>query len=419
MKSIITVLITSFIFALNTFAQNNEVEVIAKSNCNQLAGDVFTVDIYLKALNDNETVTVSHQNYRFDFNIEALKNPSLASTADGLGYNNPVFANDGSVSFFEAPTLRGSLHNVVSFNVELAGGEGLKLTSEEATYIGSISFDVVNPGLPFNFNWHHFIDNEENWPPTFVGVKYPTQGAGGVFTDNIGGANIAAADFTRSNTHVCSVNDGTLSIAYPNGVAYNDLFISIDGGVTFTAAVSNPFVAEDLPVGDYDIKVKQGEAGCAITLDDVNIKDLSHEVSMGWEHPTCGNSNGVIELTWVKKALGKIDISINGGKNYKTVAAANEFYRFENLPKGKYDIRVKWTYAPFACATVVDKVNLQFSDQCRLGKNDINTIQIYPNPANQQVTINLEGTTFENGRVEVKINADGKEIYTQKLTIAH
>jgi len=547
MKNIIIVIIASIFFTLNTlntFAQSNEIEVIAKSNCNQLADNVYTVDIFVKALNPNETVAINEQNYRFDYNKEAIGNPSIVTTTGGLGFSNPVFSDNGNVSFFEVPTLTGSLGNLVSFNIEMSGGAGLALTSEEDTYIGSIAFEVINPSLPYNFNWHHFVGSEENWPPTYIGIQNSTERATGIFTDNIDEANMSAADFTRTATHVCTIKDGALSIAYPDGPAYEDLFISIDGGLTYTSADSNnPFVVEGLAVGDYDIKVKKGETGCPLTLDDVNIQDLSHEITRSWEHPTCGESNGSIELTWVKKAMAKIDLSIDGGQTYVTVQAANEVYRFENLAEGDYDLRVKWTYAPFACPTQLDDVNLGVAKpansglradyycaenrlrlrevtikadvyrfqyrtltggswtawkntstttngiknvydvpnstkaqyrvrvncggrwsgwghtktynfpSCRLGVDEVSQIKVYPNPANQQVNIDLEGTAFETGIVEiynlagklvqsnilvanqstarlqvgtlingiylVKVNTDGKEMHTQKLTIAH
>jgi len=158
---------------------------------------------------------------------------------------------------------------------------------------------------------------------------------------------------------VCTENDGSLRLDWPDEEYYYDLYVSMDGGQTF---VNNPgedeFTVYDLPVGDYDIRVKIGEDGCLTILDDINIKDFSHEVTRTWGHPTCGESDGWIELTWVKKVLSKIDISIDGGQSYTTVQAANEVYRIENLLKGNYDVRVKWSYAPYACPTQLDDVNL-------------------------------------------------------------
>jgi len=124
MKNIIITIISIF-FTFNTFAQGNAVRVIAKGNCSQLVDDIYTVDIFVKALNANETVTIAEQNYRFDFSSAALANPTIVTTSEGLGYNNPVISANGNISIFSQPTLTGSLANVVSFNIEMAGGDGL------------------------------------------------------------------------------------------------------------------------------------------------------------------------------------------------------------------------------------------------------------------------------------------------------
>jgi len=124
MKNIITIILSIF-FTLNTIAQANEIQVIAKGNSNKIADNIFTVDIFVKALNTNETVTINSQNYRFDYNIKAIRNPSIVSTTGGLGYSNPVFSDNGNISFFEMPTLTGSISNLISFNIEMSGGAGL------------------------------------------------------------------------------------------------------------------------------------------------------------------------------------------------------------------------------------------------------------------------------------------------------
>ncbi len=167
-------------------------------------------------------------------------------------------------------------------------------------------------------------------------------------------------NITRSWVHVCTVDDGTLTLNWPNEPYYNDILISTDGGQTYAIpnAGQSSFTATGLAIGDYDIKVKIGENGCITTLEDINIVDFSHEVTRNWGQPTCGQSDGWIELTWVSKSVLDIQISIDGGTNYTTVPGADEYYRFNDLPTGDYDIRVKWSYALFACPTQLDDVNL-------------------------------------------------------------
>jgi len=540
MKNIIILIIISICISLNAFTQSNQVEVIAKQNCSEIANDVLTIDIYVKAKNAGENVSITEQNYRFGYNNAAINSPSIVTTSGGLGYNNPVISSNGSISIFDQPTLTGSQSSHVSFNIVWGGGDGLYLTNTDETYIGSISFDIINSNLPYNFIWHHFVGSEDNWPPTYIGIENLPEDATGVFNDDLDLAN----EIARTATHSCTVNDGSLRLDWPDKEYYYDLYVSMDGGQTF---VNNPgedeFTANDLPAENYDIRVKIGENGCVTILDDINVLDLSHEVTRAWGHPTCGQDDGWIELTWVRK-LNKIDISIDGGNTYvEQIPAANEYYRFEGLTTGNYDVRVRWSWNEYECPLQLDDVNLGVQppvstdlsvsyncvDDLQLNHNDIganryqfryrtlsngvwaawknsthttnisNTISnlpnltklklrarvycdskwsgwgqtkhfnlpacklgsdidnalvsVYPNPANKQVTIDLEDREFENGtaiiynlagkQVQVenlianqranrlnvsglangayllKIITDGKETHLQKLTIAH
>jgi len=168
-------------------------------------------------------------------------------------------------------------------------------------------------------------------------------------------------NITRSWIHACTVDDGRLTLDWPDEAYYNDLHISTDGGQTFVTSNAGQSSLEvgDLPAGDYDLKVKIGANGCVTTLDDINIRNLSHQVTRSWGHATCGQSDGWLQLTWVKKGLSSIDISIDGGLTYKRVPAADELYRIEGLTTGDYDIWVKWSYAPYACPTQLDDINIK------------------------------------------------------------
>jgi len=167
----------------------------------------------------------------------------------------------------------------------------------------------------------------------------------------------SAGDFSRSVTHTCNIDDGAIGVTW-NANLYNNIYVSIDGGTTYSSTTGGSFSASNLNFGTYDIRVKQGETGCPVTLDDANILDLSHEVTRAWGHPTCGQDDGWIELTWVKK-LNKIDISIDGGLTYEEqIPAANEYYRFDGLTTGNYDVRVRWTWNAYECPVQLDDVNL-------------------------------------------------------------
>lgn len=535
MKNIIITAIIIF-SAFNLYAQTGKVAVIAKTNCSQAGKHI--IDIMLQAKNAAEDINIADQNYRFSYNGEALSNPIIIAEDSDLKFNQLVTSGNGNQAFFSTPNLNGSQPEIVSLNIIMPGGNGYNLSSSTRTYICSVQFDVIDTSKPINFDWHE----EDQFPETYMS-SFNNNGlvkVYGVFNDDMDLAN----DITRTGMVVCTENDGSLRLDWPDQAYYYDLYVSMDGGQTF---VNNPgedeFTADNLPADDYDMRVKIGEDGCVTILDDININDLSHEVTTGWRQPTCGGSDGLIKLTWVKKVLPTIEISIDGGQSYVTRPAADELFIVDNLSKGSYDIRVKWSYAPFACPTNVRILNFgaigstetltatyncanrltlkvdniapgsrhqfryrtfakgawsawvnskqttngerivtglsnvakaqvrvreicggvwtgwsqakafNFSSTCKLGATTVNQIDVYPNPANQQVRVDVAGNIAEgstvaiysltgkqmqlatllpeqnsvqlnvedlaNGIYLIEVNTNDDKTHTQKLTIAH
>jgi len=78
-------------------------------------------------------------------------------------------------TLFSPHNLTGSLDTVVSYNVELAGGDGYFLRSGEEDWVqvGRIEFDVLDPEACFDLEWHP----QAVFPPTFVGEVYTLNGA--------------------------------------------------------------------------------------------------------------------------------------------------------------------------------------------------------------------------------------------------
>lgn len=228
-------------------------------------------------------------------------------------------------------------------------------------------------------------------------------------------SDFSFADFSRSWTHVCTSNDGSFIIEWTNNPIYNNVYINVNGR-GFIKPINNYYTSDNLATGNYDIKIKLSKNGYVYTLDDINIIDLSLDATRSWGHPTCGNNNGWLEITWVKKALNYIKISTDGGTSYETVPAANEYYRLEDLGAEDYDIWLKWSYAPFACPTQLDDINLR--DQwnfCKTSENFAESlIDIYPNPANEKVYIDLDGLAFEEGNLKI-YDLAGKKIYTNLI----
>lgn len=120
------------------------------------------VDVEVKAANGDPGFFMSEQNYRFSYNRDALSNPAII-TEQLTGFTP---GGPGTLGFtlYSPHNLIGSLDTVVSYNVELQGGDGTFLTSDTWILIGQLGFDILNPNACFDLTWHETV-----FPPTFVG----------------------------------------------------------------------------------------------------------------------------------------------------------------------------------------------------------------------------------------------------------
>jgi len=131
---------------------------------NQVAceSDQVLIDVEVKAAAVGSEFHMSEQNYRFSFNKDALANPTIISQA----LTGFVPGGPGPLGFtlYSPHNLVGSLDTVVSYNVELQGGDGAFLTADTWVMVGQLGFDLLDPGACYDLIWH-----ETAFPPTFVG----------------------------------------------------------------------------------------------------------------------------------------------------------------------------------------------------------------------------------------------------------
>jgi len=120
------------------------------------------VDIEVKATDGNAGFFMSEQNYRFSYNRTAAGNPTI-SRQDLTGF---LPGGTGPLGFtlYSPHNLTGSLDTVVSYNVELQGGDGTFLTSDTWVQVGQVTFDLLEPDACYDLQWHETV-----FPPTFVG----------------------------------------------------------------------------------------------------------------------------------------------------------------------------------------------------------------------------------------------------------
>jgi len=162
----LTVLIT------NTYAQDGVSEVrftVIKEDATCAEPYGVIIDIEVKAA-EGSSFFMSEQNYRFSFNREALDNPYIAEeilTGFIQGGGGPL-----GFTLYSPHNLTGSLDTVVSYNIELQGGDGVLATDDRWIKVGSVGFDVLDETACLDFNFH----SQVVFPPTFVGEVYMDNG---------------------------------------------------------------------------------------------------------------------------------------------------------------------------------------------------------------------------------------------------
>ncbi len=176
MKKILLFALAFITFSLNTNAQDgqNDVRFIDHSRFGD--GTVAQFVIEVKAASPDTEFFMSEQNYRFSFNRAALANPRITQelTISNFiaGADLPKPRNLG-FTLFSPHNLTGSMDTVVSYNVELAGGDGYYLTATEWVQVGQIEFDIVSDDVCYGLEWHP----EEVFPATFIGEVFTQNGA--------------------------------------------------------------------------------------------------------------------------------------------------------------------------------------------------------------------------------------------------
>ena len=166
-------LVTLLSFSLNIQAQSGESDVrFVQGNVTCDNGPIDFI-IETKAAAAGSEFFMSEQNYRFSYNRDALANPRIAEELTISSFVSPVpLPRMVGFALFSPHNLTGSLDTVVSYNVELAGGDGYYLTSTDWVQVGRIEFDVLDPTECFELVWHP----ANVFPTTFIGEIYTENG---------------------------------------------------------------------------------------------------------------------------------------------------------------------------------------------------------------------------------------------------
>jgi len=154
------------LFALSMQAQAEyDVRFINTVGCDD---STLLVDIEVKATDTDPGFFMSEQNYRFSYNRDAIANPVITKQIS-TGF---IPGGPGTLGFtlYSPHNLTGTLDTVVSYNVELQGGDGTFLTPDTWVYIGQLGFDLLAQDACYDLKWH-----EVAFPPTFVGELVSSQ----------------------------------------------------------------------------------------------------------------------------------------------------------------------------------------------------------------------------------------------------
>jgi len=329
-------------------AQLNLVDIKAVERCTGNP-NIYQVEILIKANENSVETYLAEQNYRLKFNSAALKNVRIVE--EGASFSG-LIPNGNPPTFYAEHNLEGTIESIeeevasiMSYNIVLQVGTGTLLSENEWSLVGVIEFDVADQTLSKEVTWLGILPDD--FPPTFISNNlnevrtkmqtnfYPTEKAG----DNT--ALVSA--FKRTWQHPCSANDGWLKLTWSNVVDEdNEIFISTDGGVNYNSVSnsSGQFSETDLDVGDYDIRIKLSENDCPVILDDVNLVNFGFDPSVESGY-NCVESSGYITVNWTPNPYKKsLKISINGGRDYRSVNNNLKTYTFSNLLSGTYNVIV-------------------------------------------------------------------------------
>lgn len=127
---------------------------------------VALIDIEMRATASDREFNLAEQNFRFSFNEDAVfpynaNQPSITIEQE-LSASGQI-----AQSFYAPHHLNGSARNFISYNVELVGGEGIRISTDEWTKIGRLAFQLKSPDAQLSLTWQR----ADNFPPTYISEK--------------------------------------------------------------------------------------------------------------------------------------------------------------------------------------------------------------------------------------------------------
>lgn len=164
MKNFTNALLTTIFTFLSIFAvgQDGQYDVRFDMHSVDCNANKIYINIDVRANNAAGEFNLADQNYRFSHNRDAV-------VAGSIQIDSQLVTGFIGTSLYDAHSLNGSIDTVSSYNVVLAGGTGIAITTDWTT-IGRISFDILDIDKCLELIWHDH--SPSMFPPTFIGEKY-------------------------------------------------------------------------------------------------------------------------------------------------------------------------------------------------------------------------------------------------------
>lgn len=326
------------------------------------------VNVDVRASTDVSAFQIAEQNYRFSFNRDAISINSTTVNQEG-DLSSFIFKDGALVALYAEHNLSGSLDSVVSYNVELQGGEGVMLTTEWVN-VGSLGFDVNDFQACLDLTWH----SGNLFPPTFVSTNSDTGRVtvpGSLFLDEMSfscyqevcdvALPVELSSFDAINGDACSIllewttntetnNDYFVIEKSRNGINYKAIG-TVKGAGNSNTAHTYTFIDQSPSINNY-YRLKQIDMGGIPTVssqlvirstcfddDDSTVEvfpnPVREEATVKFYNDNLGETKVVLA---VSDALGRLvhteTLAVNEGANLLQ-------FTTKNLVSGTYYVQLR------------------------------------------------------------------------------
>jgi len=346
-----------------SFAQTGTFDVrflIDSVDCNNAK---LYLDLQVRADDPGKEFYLSGQNYRFSFDRDVLANPQIVSELDVAGYI-PSGSGTLGFSFYSPHTLTGSLDTIVSYNLELQGGDGIYVEATNYIPVGRMSLDILDFNAIIRLRFHRDIPRD--FPNLFIGQKYNDE-----LIPTIEGSYL---DYFHDFSEICNNNAP---------VTINDT-----GTAEYGESISVCLLDNDTdPEGKLD-------PGTLILLStpptSEGTVDLDTNTGCITFMPSEGFSGTVTSFEYEICDIGKYIPAYQGDANPSPISLPDP---------GNADILV----TPSACNTATIQLTIRPDPSTGIADNNVTLFQLntFPNPADDQLYVSY--TLPQQARVSMAI----------------